>query len=121
MKPYLIFCTLPILAGCVGSPVHETVKYSSLQSEIRRNNDALLSLTIGMSKDAVMQKLGKPERSEGYKWGAAWLYRTAMTSGVYGTSDSDFTPLVFDTEGRLTGWGRNFFGEQIKRYEVQVR
>ena len=109
------------LAGCVGSPAYNTIKYSSIQLEIHRNNDALLSLEIGMTKDAVTQKLGKPERSEGYNWGSAWLYRTAMTSGVYGTADSDFTPVVFDSSGKLIGWGRNFFVEQTKRYEVQIK
>jgi hypothetical protein len=67
--------------------------------------------------------MGDPERSEGYAWGTAWLYRTAFTTGatIYRTVDSDFTPVVFDEKGILIGWGRNFFVEQAKRYELKIK
>lgn len=109
---------LPI--SCVGSPVHETLKYNSIQNRIGNNNDTLLQLRIGMAQDEVLEVMGKPERSEGYSWGSAWLYRTAMTSGVYGTEDSDFTPVVFDPAGAVSGWGRNYFVEQAKKFEVDI-
>lgn len=110
-----------ILSGCVGSPVHSTLKYNSVQSDISRNNKNLMSLRTGMTQEQVVQHMGQPERSEGYQWGAAWLYRTAMTSGIYGTADSDFTPVVFDENGKLVGWGRNFFAEHVKRYEIKLK
>ena len=104
----MIFPRLAILAiismfifGCVGSPVHETITYASLQSTIKSNNGNLLKLRVGMTKEEVGKTMGNPERSEGYKWGIAWLYRTAMTSGIYGTADSDFTPIVFDSQNVL--------------------
>lgn len=110
-----------LLSGCVGSPVHQTLTYNDIQSTIKQNNDKLLQLRIGMSQDDVLILMKKPERSEGYTWGSAWLYRTAMTSGVYGTSDSDFTPIVFGSNGKVIGWGRNFFTEQVKKYEITVK
>jgi outer membrane protein assembly factor BamE (lipoprotein component of BamABCDE complex) len=97
------------------------MRYSSIQSTIRRNNDNLLQLKVGLSQDEVKAVMGSPERSEGYAWGSVWLYRTAMTSGVYGTADSDFTPVVFDEEGEVIGWGRNFFTEHVKRYEFTIK
>ena len=33
--------------------------------------------------------------------------------------DSDLTPLVFDREGKLTGWGRNFLEEFIERNQIK--
>jgi hypothetical protein len=110
-----------ILSGCVGSPVHSTLKYNSVQGDISRNNKNLMTLRIGLTQEQVVQHMGQPERSEGYQWGLAWLYRTAMTSGIYGTADSDFTPVVFDENGKLLGWGRNFFTEHVKRYEIKVK
>lgn len=110
-----------VFAGCVGSPIHETITYDRIQSEISLNNQNLLTLKIGMRQGQVQQHMGQPERSEGYEWGSAWLYRTAMTSGVYGTTDSDFTPVVFDENGKLVGWGRNFFIEQVKRYQIKIK
>jgi hypothetical protein len=112
---------LGLLTGCVGSPVHSTVKYSSIQSTIRKNNQAILTLSIGLTKQQVIERLSAPESSEGYKWGSVFLYRTAMSSGIYGTEDGDFTPVVFDDQGILIGWGRNFFVEQVKRYQIEVK
>ena len=74
-----------------------------------------------MSQEKVRSIMGDPERSEGYPWGSAWLYRTAMTSGIYGTADSDFTPAVFDSDGILVGWGRNFLTDRVKRYELTIK
>lgn len=119
-RSVILCCMAIITAGCVGSAVHSTFKYNSVQSTISENNENLLKLNIGMSRDAVASVMGQPERSEGYAWGSAWLYRTAMTSGVYGTEDSDFTPVVFGQDGTLVGWGRNFFTEHVKKYEISV-
>jgi outer membrane protein assembly factor BamE (lipoprotein component of BamABCDE complex) len=118
--PRIIISTV-LLAGCVGSPLHSTFRYSSIQGDISRNNRGLMMLNIGMTKEQVMNQMGEPERSEGYAWGSAWLYRTAMTSGVYGTADSDFTPVVFDENGQLVGWGRNFFTEHVRRYDIKIK
>ena len=105
----------------MGSPIHSTLKYGSTEKVIKRNNSNLFELKIGMSKDEVRQVMSEPERSEGYPWGSAWLYRTAMTSGIYGTADPDFTPVVFDDRETLVGWGRNFLTERVKRYEMTIK
>lgn len=78
-------------------------------------------MKIGMTQGATRALMGSPELSEGYEWGTAWLYRTAMTSGIYGTADSDFTPIVFDKNGKVIGWGRNFFTEHVKKYEINIK
>ena len=121
---FLIFLTL-IVPGCVGSPVHSTLKYGSVQRAIKRNNNNLMELKAGMSKEQVRSIMKDPERSEGYPWGSAWLYRTAITKGIsggiYGTVDSDYTPVVFNDEGNLVGWGRNFLIERTKRYELTIK
>ncbi len=117
----VLFFLCFIFVGCVGDPLHRTITYSNLQSVIKRNNENLLRMKIDMSKAETKDLMGQPERSEGYAWGSAWLYRTAMTSGVYGTADSDFTPIVFDQDGKVLGWGRNFFVEHIKRYEINIK
>ena len=115
----LVFvCTI---VGCVGSPIHYHITHGERQTTITTNNTNLMQLRIGMPSHEVRQLMGDPERSEGYEWGSAWLYRTAMTSGIYGTADSDFTPVVFGSSGKLVGWGRNFFTEHVKRYDITVR
>lgn len=121
MKKIVVLLVTVGLCGCVGSPVHSTLKYNSLQGRIKRNNHALLELKAGMTEAHVQEVMGPPERSEGYPWGSAWLYRTAMTSGIYGTADSDFTPVMFDQSGILQGWGRNYFEQYVKKYELTIK
>lgn len=116
--PFLLLVV--ILAGCYGSPVHESRTYSKRQKKIKKNNAALLKLKVGMTQDHVSDIMGKPQMSEGYAWGSAWLYRTAMASGVYGHRDADFTPVMFDKDETLIGWGRNFFEAQVKKYEITI-
>ena len=109
------------LSGCVGSPIHESATYNGIQTTIKRNNKAILALQAGMAKPEVEKSLGAPARSEGYPWGSVWLYRTTMSAGAYVTPESDYTPLVFDTDSKLTGWGRDYLIDRRIRYEVQLR
>lgn len=121
----LVIGSTILLKGCVGSPVHSTITYSNIQSLIKRNNFSLVKLETGMSQDEVRMLLGEPERSEGYQWGSAWLYRTAMTNGIsggiYGTIDADFTPVMFDQDRILIGWGRNFYEQRLNKYELTIK
>ena len=120
MRELIIFLLIFTLSGCVGNPIHKSVTYSSMQSIIKKNNEAIFNLKIGMSPEEVKEVVGNPERSEGYPGGSVWLYRTAMR-GIYETADSDFTPLVFDLNQKLVGWGRIFYTERIKRYENTIK
>lgn len=120
MKSIVLLVACAVLAGCVGSPVHTSATYSSKQSAIKLNNQRLLALVVGMDRAEVQQIMGAPERSEGYAWGTVWLYRTAFTSGIYGTADADFTPVVIDSTGKLSGWGRNYFVERVRRSQVEI-
>lgn len=123
MKYVLLLCCLAVLvSGCqVGGEIHSTMRYNEIQETIAKNNDNLLRVKMGMPQEEVIKIMAKPERSEGYAWGSAWLYRTAMTSGVYGTSDSDFTPVVFGQNGKVIGWGRNFFVDHAKKYDINIK
>jgi hypothetical protein len=44
------------------------------------------------------------------------LDRTAMPHGAGGMPETDATPLVFDQQGILTGWGRDLLSGKIKRH-----
>lgn len=122
---FLLFAGSAILLkGCVGSPIHSTLTYAGIQSDIKRNNSSLVKLQTGMSQEQVKETLGEPERSEGYQWGSVWLYRTAMTNGIYGgiygAIDEDFTPVMFNQDGSLIGWGRNFYEQRVNKYELTL-
>lgn len=125
MKKALFISSLLVFASCVGSPLHSTLTYDSVRKTINRNNAALMKLKAGMNQNEVRSIMGEPERSEGYPWGSAWLYRTAMTKGVnggiYGSTDSDYTPVMFDKNSILQGWGRNYFEQYVNKYELTIK
>jgi outer membrane protein assembly factor BamE (lipoprotein component of BamABCDE complex) len=102
-----------IFSGCVTSTLVRAVHNDIKQDEISRNNENLMNLKIGMTQEQVQQYMGKPDRSDAYAWGSAWVYRTAMKGELYGKADSDFTPVVFDEKGILIGWGRDFLTEHV--------
>ena len=69
--------------------------------------------------------MGEPEKSEGYKNGSIWYYRTDLSGGftaksVYGTSDIDLTPIAFDKHGNIEGWGRKFLDANTQRFQIRV-
>jgi hypothetical protein len=86
-----------------------------LQALVERNNRNLLRLQAGLFEEYVSDIMGPAQRVEGYSWGTAWLYRTALTHGVRAAPETDFTPLVFDRRGILLGWGRDFLATYSHR------
>lgn len=120
MRKLIALIILFTFSGCVGSPAHKTITYNHIQKTIKENNAALLELRAGMSQSEVSNIIGEPKRNEGYPWGTIWLYRTAM-SDIYGTTDSDFTPVMFDQDGILQGWGRNYFEQYVNKYELTIK
>jgi len=123
MKKVIVFSLLLIVSfsGCVGSPIHSHATYRSRKKTIRENNIALMKLTVGITQKEVENVMGRPTRSEGYPWGSVWLYRTAMSSGIYYTVDSDLTPVMFDKNKILHGWGRSYFQQYVSKYELTIK
>jgi len=100
------------------------VSFKSNQTSATKNDLELLricrenlkTLKIGMTKDEVLKHMGQPETWGGYKWGPVWLYWTD-----FGTADSDFTPVVFDEDGKLFGWSKDDFIWFMDRYGINVK
>ena len=105
------------------------------------NRTGFMRLEVGMTPDEVSDVMGEamyPETiTNPYRTEAArlkdgkvvtiWFYYTEYHPKyvgrklVYGAiSNEMLTPLVF-VDGKLTGWGRRFFEEEIKRLEIRIR
>ena len=87
---------------------------ASVQALVERNHKHVLQLRMGMPQAEVHAVMGDPEASEGYAWGAAWLYRTAVPTTPQGTA-AEWTPVVFNEQGILIGWGRHVLAERRER------
>jgi len=90
--------------------------------EKARNN--LMKLELGMSKQEVINIMGTPYNREAYTTndGQALEFLIYLTRYTYEGSipDSDTTPICF-LNGKVTGWGRNFYQQQKQRYEIDVQ
>jgi hypothetical protein len=76
-----------------------------------------------MTKVEVQNIMGEPRKTEAYSKDGRniefWLYMTEGI-GIYDRTlrDSNFTPLAFE-DGKLIGWGRNFYDQTLK-YEHKI-
>jgi hypothetical protein len=75
-----------------------------------RNNEALLSLQVGMTREEVISLMGQPAKREAYGSTEYLIYKTNTT----GQSErADFTPIAI-TNGKVAGWGRNYYDSSLK-------
>jgi hypothetical protein len=74
-------------------------------------------LELNMSKEEVRRVLGPPESTEGFRAGnrgvIVWTYWLAGPQGR-----RVLTPLVFE-EGRLSGWGENYYRRRLRELPGQ--
>ena len=101
--------------GCENLLLSSGPSARTIQALIDRNTRNLLRLQPDLFEEHVFDIMGPPQRVEGYPWGTVWLYRTALTTGVRTTPQTDFTPLVFDRRRILLGWGRDFLATHLDR------
>ena len=89
--------------------------------EKARNN--LMKLEIGMSKQEVIEIMGMPYNREAYSTPDGPLdFLIYLTKYTYSGSipDSDTTPVCL-LNGKVTGWGRNFYENQKQKYEIEIK
>ena len=131
MKRNIILLVLSLLIiGC-----------ASLSSVTSINRAHLLKLSLGMNKPQVLKTMGtrsmkvrsdplhsivinNPYRSEilNDKEGKSYevlYYVTDNKNEDDLIKDTDLTPLVFDSDGKLIGWGQNFLAGFIAKNQVE--
>ena len=113
MKKLLLLVTAVVLVGCAGSPV-------ATAPIAEKNRKLMLQLKVGMTEATVLGIMGDPHDTETYSVNGGtrkfWFYRTSATPmrGRERTNrEIQFTPFAFK-EGKLEGWGRNYYENVIK-------
>lgn len=92
-----------LLAGC--NAVIGDINKSRLNSSVQ----------VGMSRGDLIKVMGNPEKREAYGETEFLLYRTA--ENVY--DELGLTPVAV-IDGKVAGWGRNYYTNAIKA-DVTVR
>ncbi|MHA7817989.1 MAG: DUF3192 domain-containing protein [Pseudohaliea sp.] len=111
--PRLMLATLLVatVTGCVfiDGEHGDTDDWRSAQED---NREAISQLSIGMSQDAVVDRLGTPADSEAFTRDGeevrVLFYRTRHRHSDGETSRDETTPLVF-RNGELIGWGQRVY------------
>lgn len=74
--------------------------------------DKLKQLRVGMTKAQVLKIMGKPV-DEVYTTPDVWYYYTDTKWHDFLTTSDECTPLVFKN-GKLQGWGNDFYNTQVQ-------
>jgi major membrane immunogen (membrane-anchored lipoprotein) len=98
----IIIVASSLLAGCA-------------EMQYGMNSFNTLRLQVGMSRDEVIATMGKPQIRESYGKTEFLIYRTDFPAS---SGTADFTPVAI-MNGKVTGWGRDFYDETRKK-RVQV-
>ena len=83
------------------------------------NRDNLNKLEVGMSKEQVTSIMGKPYQREAYGGEEEYWYYETRWQNIYSVPSEYLTPVVFNN-GKLVGWGRNYWVEKEKKFDVKV-
>jgi outer membrane protein assembly factor BamE (lipoprotein component of BamABCDE complex) len=94
-------------------------------SKLRQNNDNMLRLQIGMTKNEVREIMGNPTKTEAYlidgKNHEFWMFQTQRQGRFERLSDKHYTPVAFVDE-KLIGWGRNFYDNVVRtKQDINVK
>jgi outer membrane protein assembly factor BamE (lipoprotein component of BamABCDE complex) len=112
MKKVILIFAVFLLFGC------------SYEKIAKKNNELMLTLDRGQTKQEVLKIMGNPSKNEKYfadnNEMDVWFYRTS--SFVSGGWDSDdyFTPMVFEN-GKLTGWGNDFYEQRKIDFQAMIK
>ena len=102
---FIISLTFLFIIGCAGNPIRRA-------GEAARNRSNLAKLNLGMTKDEVVNLMGRPAKTEAYEIQGTNLefshYRTEYNWQL-GTLED--TALVFEG-GVLKGWGLGNYNDQ---------
>jgi len=90
---------------------------------IDKTRERLNDLELGMSKQDVVRLMGRPYSREVFTGRDGetldFLFYITQYTSSGPIPDSDKTPLCF-REGKLVGWGRNFY-DRTEKYDVTIR
>ena len=126
MKKTLLILMAVALVGCA-APMEGTVK---------NNNANMAKLSVRMTKAQVLETMGPAGKTEGYATKSGgfmeflfyrtqvadtgpnqWQVPTEITGSV---TDKHWTPVCI-IDGKVKGWGRNFYDDTIKIRKEIIR
>ena len=100
-------CLLTVVVGVL--LLIFSVSCGNLDKEIVRNRGNLPKLRLGMTKDEVRAVMGNPVTGQKYCRPNIWFYYTDCKWSDSMITADECTPVVFDKDGKVCGWGREYY------------
>ncbi len=111
MQKLLLLVMAVLLVGCAATPGYDNLA----------NNANTAKLSIGMTKAQVLDIMGPAATNESYKTKSGGVMEFLMYANTWPAErDSDFIPICI-IDGKLEGWGRNFYDDTIKIRKEIIR
>ena len=98
-----------LFTGCIAFDRETSMLAPHKWSEIERNRANFKKLRVKMTKDEVLAIMGDPIKGEVFCSDNVWWYYTRTCWTDYMTTREECTPVVFDENGLVEGWGTTFF------------
>ena len=98
-----------LFTGCIAFDRETSMLAPHKWSEIERNRANFKKLRVKMTKDEVLAIMGEPIKGEVFCSDNVWWYYTRTCWTDYMTTREECTPVVFDEDGLVEGWGTTFF------------
>jgi len=127
-RVFSIIALAALLTGCAG-----TTGTMSVSSLIVNNRTNISKLSYGMSKEDVHAIMGQmtvksasnPHRTSMFKTSDGimvdvFFYWTEKAPSFVHVTDREMTPVVFNN-GKVVGWGREFWHDYNKRMGSSVK
>ena len=98
---------------------------SPIEGIVKNNKANMQKLSVGISKAEVLEIMGPADKTEAYKTKSGGtmeflLYRVEVNYDFRPKTDRLWTPLCI-IDGKLEGWGRNFYDDTIKIRKEIIR
>ena len=98
-----------LFTGCIAFDRETSMLAPHKWSEIERNRANFKKLRVKMTKDEVLAIMGEPIKGEVFCSDNVWWYYTRTCWTDFMTTREECTPVVFDEDGLVEGWGTTFF------------
>lgn len=98
-----------LLSGCAVIDPDTSMLAPHKWDEIYKNRENLNKLRVKMTKDEVLQIMGEPIQGEAFCEDNVWWYYTRTCWTDYVTTRDECTPVVFDKEEKVEGFGTTYF------------
>lgn len=119
-RAIFILLAIFLIVGAIGFFLRNNIGKFESVGIAKKNNENLIKIKIGMSKQETLSFMGKPSKVEAYSWNNQiiefLIYRTKGFDFYLKDKEDNFTPIALDHQSsKVINWDRKFYKEVSQR------